>query len=222
MIFVAHRGASAYEPENTLLSFKRGIELGGNTVEFDIRKSKDGEIVIMHDAELDRTTNGSGKVNDYTLEELKKLDAGKGEKIPTLKEALDFLNGKCHIAIELKEDDLEEAVVSSIKGIKNVIVISFGAHRVKKIKQLSLNTVTGFIFNKPIKNIEGFLRLNKSIKAEWLLGRADILTKELIDKAHDWGFNVLVWVLDDVGSIKKFKSLKVDGIASNKPDLFKK
>ena len=91
---VGHRGARAYEPENTLRSFRKALELGVNAVELDVRRTKDGELVVIHDDKVDRTTNGRGLVNELTLEEIEKLDAGKGEKIPTLEEALEFLDKK--------------------------------------------------------------------------------------------------------------------------------
>ncbi|MEM2913929.1 MAG: glycerophosphodiester phosphodiesterase family protein, partial [Candidatus Bathyarchaeia archaeon] len=87
MLKVGHRGARAYEPENTLRSFKKAIDLGVDAVELDVRRTKDNELVVIHDAEVDKTTNGKGLVNMLTLREIKQLDTKKGEKIPTLEEA---------------------------------------------------------------------------------------------------------------------------------------
>ncbi|MEM3426627.1 MAG: glycerophosphodiester phosphodiesterase family protein, partial [Thermoproteota archaeon] len=97
---IGHRGARFYEPENTLRSFRKALELGVDAVELDVRRTRDGELVVIHDAEVDRTTNGKGLVRELTLEEIRRLDAGKGEKIPTLEEALDFLDGRVKILIE--------------------------------------------------------------------------------------------------------------------------
>ena len=114
MLKVGHRGARAYEPENTLRSFKRAIELGVNAVELDIRRTKDGEVVVIHDAKVDKTKNGKGLVSELTLEEIKQLVTEKGERIPTLEEALDFLDKKVKILIELKETGFEKKVLDLI------------------------------------------------------------------------------------------------------------
>jgi glycerophosphoryl diester phosphodiesterase len=104
VLIVAHRGASAYEPENTIRSFDNAFQLGADFVELDVRLSKDGSLVVIHDEAVDRTTNGSGLVRDLTLSELKLLDAGKGEKIPTLEEVLELFSEPEHkFFIEVKE-----------------------------------------------------------------------------------------------------------------------
>ena len=115
MIKVGHRGARAYEPENTLQSFKRAIELGVDGVELDVRKTKDDVIVVIHDSDVKRTTNGSGQVCDLTLREIKSFSTDKNDKIPTLEEALEFLDKKVKVFVELKETGLEEKTVSLIK-----------------------------------------------------------------------------------------------------------
>src|SRR4030066_2090571 len=93
MLRIGHRGARAYEPENTLRSFREALEIGVDAVEFDVRKTRDNHLVVIHDADVKRTTNGKGLVADLTLKEIKDLSTGKGEKIPTLEEALEFLEG---------------------------------------------------------------------------------------------------------------------------------
>ncbi len=110
-LVIAHRGASGYAPENTLASIRKGLDMGADMVEIDIHLSKDGEVVVIHDATLERTTDGTGKVQSKTLEELKKLNAGSWfgkefsqEKIPTLKEVIDLMDGKALLLIELKND----------------------------------------------------------------------------------------------------------------------
>ena len=102
MIKVGHRGARAYEPENTLRSFKKAIELGVDAVELDVRKTKDGEIVVIHDADVKRTTDGEGLVSDLTLKEIRELKTEKDERIPTLEETFDFLDKKVKIFVELE------------------------------------------------------------------------------------------------------------------------
>ncbi len=103
---IGHRGACGYEPENTLRSFKRALDLQVDMVEFDVYTLAGGEIVIIHDDKVNRTTNGHGYVLDKNFEEIRKLDAGQGEKIPTLEEALDLIDKKCQVNIELKGAEL--------------------------------------------------------------------------------------------------------------------
>src|ERR1700691_2371330 len=99
MLVIAHRGASGYEPENTLASFKKALEIGVDGIELDVHLSKDGNVMVIHDSWVNRTTNGIGRVENKTLKELQKLDAGNGEKIPTLQEVLDVINRKVLINI---------------------------------------------------------------------------------------------------------------------------
>ena len=115
MLKIGHRGARALEPENTLRSFRKAVELGVDAVELDVRQTKDGQLIVIHDDRVDRTTDGSGLVGNLTLEEIKVFTAEKSEKIPTLGEALDFLKGKVKVLIELKEEDLEEKALDLIK-----------------------------------------------------------------------------------------------------------
>ena len=134
---IGHRGAAGLEPENTLLAFKKALKLGVDELELDILPSKDGHLMVIHDDKIDRTTNGSGYVKNLTLSELKKLNAGKGEKIPTLNEVFDLIKNKNVILnIELKKSGYENKVVDLIKKYKfekKVLVISFVADAIKKI-----------------------------------------------------------------------------------------
>src|SRR3990170_2621002 len=136
MLRIGHRGARAYEPENTLRSFGKALEMGVDAVEFDVRKTRDNHLVVIHDADVKRTTNGKGLVADLTLKEIKEFSTEKGEKIPTLEEALEFLDSKVKILIELKEQGYEEKILSTIhskKLEKNVIIVSFLDDALKKI-----------------------------------------------------------------------------------------
>ena len=94
MIIIGHRGAMGYEPENTLRSFQKALDLGVDMIEFDVHLCKSGELVVFHDEKVNRTTNGQGYIAQKSLEKLKELDAGQGEKIPTLEEVLDLVKGK--------------------------------------------------------------------------------------------------------------------------------
>ncbi|TRO45945.1 glycerophosphodiester phosphodiesterase, partial [Candidatus Bathyarchaeota archaeon] len=128
MLKIGHRGARAYEPENTLASFRRAIELGVDAVELDIRKTRDNELVVIHNADVNKTTNGNGPVNSFTLEEIQKFVTEKGEHIPTLEDVLDVVGKRVKVLVELKEPDTEKKVIELIRRKKlmdDVILISF-------------------------------------------------------------------------------------------------
>jgi glycerophosphoryl diester phosphodiesterase len=126
MKIVGHRGAEGYAPENTLLSFEKAIELGCDRAELDVRLSKDGEIFVMHDAAVDRTTDGHGLVAEMTGDELKNLNCPSGQKIPTLQEAIDVCKGKIDLQIELKAGEgLAEKVNGLITKTRSILKSSF-------------------------------------------------------------------------------------------------
>lgn len=224
MILIGHRGAKAHAPENTIAGFSKGIKLGANAMEFDIRFTKDKVPVVIHDATIDRTTNGKGKVSSFNLAELRKLDAGNGEKIPTLKEALLFCKKqKVTPLVELKEKENTKKIADIIKQTKTQpIVLSFHTEALKQFKKHAPQIETAFLFSNKLKNIVGFMKLGKVLKANWLFGRKDIVDKKLIETAHKWKFKIAVWVCNTKKEIEQFKKLKADGIASDKPELLKK
>ncbi len=220
MIKVGHRGARAYEPENTLRSFKKAIELGVDAVELDIRRTKDNEIVVMHDADVKRTTNGTGLVSELSLEEIKNLTSEKGEKIPTLEEALDCLDKKVKTFIELKEAGYEEQVLELIKKKdleRNVVLVSFLEDALKEIRELDKNIETGLIYAKH-KNP---LKAAVDLKAQWLLAFYRFTHTANVQKAHENGLKVIVWTVNTPEEVAEMAKKDVDGIASDKPDILK-
>ena len=217
---VGHRGAKAYEPENTIRSFMKALELGVNAVELDVRRTKDGEIVVIHDAEVDRTTNGKGLVSELTLGEIKQLSTDKGEKIPTLEEALNFLDRKVKILIEIKEVGIEEKVLDIVrrKGLEdNVIIISFHEETLRKIRELSDKVETGLIYVKHKDPIGAAL----SLKAQYLLPLYRFIHSAFIKKAHERGLRIIAWTINTVEEAQEYVNKGVDGIASDKPDILR-
>jgi glycerophosphoryl diester phosphodiesterase len=191
MLKVGHRGARAYEPENTLRSFKKALELGVDAVELDVRKTKDNEIVVIHDADVKRTADGEGLVSNLTLREIKTLSSEKNEKIPTLEEALDFLNKKVKVFIELKEAGIEEQVVSLVKKkdlLKNIVIVSFLEDALKKVKEIDPEVETGLIYAKHKNPLKAALEL----KAQWLLAFYKFTHTANVQKAHENGLKVIV------------------------------
>jgi len=220
MLKIGHRGAKFYEPENTLRSFRKALELGVDAVELDVRRTKDGEVVVIHDAEVDRTTNGKGLVSELTLEEIKKLVTDKGEKIPTLEEALDFLDKKVKVLIELKETGIEEDVLNLIREKeleKNVILISFLESALGKIRALNKDVETGLIYVRHENPVKAALEL----KANYLLPLYRFTRAEEIKKAHENGLKIIVWTINDEKEVSAYVKKGVDGITSDKPNILK-
>ena len=220
MLKVGHRGARAYEPENTLRSFKKAIELGVDAVELDVRKTKDGEIIVMHDADVKRTTNGEGLVSNLTLKEIKILTSEKDEKIPTLEEALDFLDKKFKVFVELKEIGIEEQVTSLVKKKaleKNVVIVSFLEDALKKVKELDPEIETGLIYAKHKNPLKAAIDL----KAQWLLAFYKFVHTANVQKAHENGLKMIVWTVNTSEEVAEMVKKGVDGVASDKPDILR-
>lgn len=116
MLIYAHRGSSATAPENTLAAFRQAIADGADGVELDVRATRDGVLVVLHDRDLGRTTNGAGAVDETTLDELQRLDAGGGERVPTLDQVLALLAGRLRLDLEVKQPGIERALLSTLAG----------------------------------------------------------------------------------------------------------
>jgi len=218
MLRIGHRGARAYEPENTLRSFKKAVEMGVDAVELDVRKTKDRQLVVIHDADVKKTTDGKGLVSELTLKEIKEFSAGKGEKIPTLKEALDFLDKKAKILIELKETDVEKQVLAVVRenGLqKNVIIVSFIEEALGKVRELDKEVETGLIYVKHKNPIKAALDL----EASYLLPLYRFTHTANVKKAHENGLKVIVWTINKPEEVIEYIKKGVDGIASDKPDI---
>jgi glycerophosphoryl diester phosphodiesterase len=221
MLRIGHRGARAYEPENTLRSFKKALEIGVDAVELDVRKTKDNQLVVIHDADVKRTTDGKGLVSNLTLKEIKEFSAEKGEKIPTLKEALDFLDKKVKTVIELKEESVEEQVLSLVRknGLeKNVVIVSFNEETLRKVRELDKEVETGLIYVKHKNPVKAALDL----KASYLLPLYRFTHSANVQKAHENGLKVIVWTVNKPEEVAEYAKKGVDGIASDKPDILTK
>jgi glycerophosphoryl diester phosphodiesterase len=217
-IKIAHRGASAYEPENTIRSFRKAIELGTDMVEFDVRKTLDGSLVVIHDRKVDRTTDGKGLVGLKSLDELKELDAGMGEKIPTLEEAIESAAGKTGFVIELKEDMLEERVIKVIKDygvMDDVFIVSFKSLRLRAVKELEQRLKTGLILFASADP----LRDAKECGADAVAPFRWFITRGLAERARDAGMYLFTWTVDARHSAETLRQIGVSGIVTNKPDL---
>lgn len=227
---IAHRGASAYEPENTLRAFRRAIELGADMSELDVHLSKDGHVIVMHNATVDKTTNGRGAIKDMTLIELKRLDAGEGEKIPTLPEVIDLARGKNGLYIELKGEGTPSAVVNSMRASnftdrRQVIVGSFLAPLVQEVKDLAPEIATSLLVG-PVLPADQLIAMTRAVKADYVHlcwenrhpQPHKLLTPELLGALRAAGVGIVLWHEERLSELKMLRTLDVDGICSNTPD----
>ncbi len=214
---IGHRGARAYETENTIAGFKKAIELGADAIELDVRKSKDGYPVVIHDDNLKRVFGKDVDVNDASLSELKKLSA---KKIPTLGEALKFIGRKAEkILLELKEPGCEKKVLDAVKKERlegRAIIISFHEDILSAARKLNEKVETGLIYARHKNPVETALRLN----AQYLVALYRFVHTKDIEKAHGKNLKILVWTVNTKREFKKYLEKGVDGIASDKPDIF--
>jgi glycerophosphoryl diester phosphodiesterase len=218
MLRIGHRGARAYAPENTIASFRKALEIGVDAVELDVRKTKDDQLVVIHDADVKRTTDGAGLVGDLTLKEIKGFSAEGGEKIPTLGEALDFLDKKVKVFIELKEVGVEGQVLSMVhgKGVeKNVVIVSFLEDALRKVRELDEDVETGLIYAKHKNPLKAALEL----KANYLVAFYRFVHTANVEKAHENGLKVVVWTINTPAEAEQYAMKGVDGITSDKPDI---
>jgi len=216
---ISHRGASAYEPENTLRAIKRALEYTVDMVEVDVRETRDRQIVVIHDETLERTTNGRGYVHQMSFSELRKLDAGEGERIPTLQEVVDLVKGRVGLVVELKDSRTTENVAEVLAEnnfVDQTLVTSFIHSAVKRIKELNPQLKTGIIFRSaPIKPSQLALDANGNA----LFPYYKYVTAEMIEDAHSNHLTVNVWTVDTREEIEYYVRMGVDGVVTNKPDL---
>jgi glycerophosphoryl diester phosphodiesterase len=227
----AHRGAMSYAPENTFAAFERAIELGADIVELDVHLSADGEVVVIHDHDLARTTDGQGIVSEKTLAELKTLDAGRhfgpefaGQRIPTLDEVLAWGKGRCVLDVEIKGGPwpypgIEQKVVDLIRGhgmTDQVIVISFDHRRVAGVKALAPEIAAGTLFGcGPVD----LVAVGQAAGADAILPPWIYVDARTVERAHAAGLSVHPWETRDPDEMDRLIGLGVDSICSNQPDL---
>lgn len=223
MLKIGHRGAAGYEPENTLRSFARAIDLGCDMVEMDVRICKSGEVVVIHDEAVDRTTNGSGKVSQMKLKRLKSLDAGLGERIPTLKETLEFLRGKIKVNIELKSRGtgkpvafiLDMAVRKGGWRQEDILVSSFLRRELAQLHALNPNVRLGLLIKGRAWRFNGFL---KRVHLFSFHLPTRLVTKRLVKRMHKRGLRVFPYTVNAARDIRRLKKTGVDGLITDLPD----
>ncbi len=227
---IGHRGAAGTHPENTLVSFRRAVELGAHGIEFDVHRTKDGHIVVIHDHHLERTTNGTGWIMHRTLDEIRQCDAGSwkgpefsGERVPTLLEVIRQTPASLMLFLELKagslhypgiEDDLvklirEEGVLSRVQ------ISSFDHHGLAKLHALEPKLELGMLFAENPLDPVGMAHAcgANALHPSW-----QWTSPHMVEMAHGSGMKVNVWTVDDPQVIAIMKQFGVDGIISDYPD----
>jgi len=225
---IAHRGASAHAPENTLTAFRKAAELNADAVELDVQVSADGVPVISHNLAVNRRQNSTGLVKDLTLAQLKALDAGHGEHIPTLEEAIECCQTEgLGMYIELKADAAIRPVVAAIQHHhiqQAVIVCSFRADWVAGVKLLAPDILTSVLFGAP--NVDP-VKLAQAVGADYVHPCWEslvphphtLLTPEWVARVHQAGLGIILWHEERPEEIAALSRLGVDGICSNAPEL---
>ncbi|HZE20842.1 MAG TPA: glycerophosphodiester phosphodiesterase family protein [Desulfobaccales bacterium] len=216
---MGHRGASAAEPENTLRSFRRALAMGVAAVELDVQLTRDGRLAVIHDETLDRTTNGRGPVKDFTMAELQRLDAGRGEPVPSLEDVFDLVKGQAHLVVEMKDPESVPALLGFFRqhqAFEFARVISFWHPGVKILKEQEPRLVTGVLMvGCPVDPVA----LARTALADSLILQYRYVTPELVAAAHAHGLQVFVWNIDDPDRLKPYLAMNLDGIGSNCPDV---
>lgn len=232
-ILIAHRGGAHEAPENTMASFRHAIEIGAKYVELDVQMSRDNELVVIHDETLDRTTDGSGPIREYTLEELKRLDAGskfshlyRDERIPTLREVLELCVGAgVGVVVELKSPHLnpglEEKVAALLgemwlRGAENIWCISFDHASIRKMRTLDPAVPLGYLFewNEP-----SFVVADDTVQALCPYYKTPLAYPEQVAEAHRLGKFVFVYTANEADEMRALYDAGIDGMVSDRPTL---
>jgi glycerophosphoryl diester phosphodiesterase len=221
----AHRGAAAIEPENTLRGFRYALGLGVQRIELDVHLSRDNQLVVMHDANVDRTTNGSGAIAEMTVEQLKQLDAGQGERVPLLQEVIELFQehwqrgNESRLQIELKGPNTAAPTVEAIRQnniADKVVLSSFDEAQLSAAMQLLPETTYVFLTAKLEPDP---LEIALRIGASGVHLNHKLATREWVERVHAAGLHARVWNIDETERMKWAIDLGVDGIGSNHPQL---
>lgn len=212
-----HRGSPLEEPENTRRSFRRALDLGVAALELDVQLTKDSRLAVIHDETLERTTNGHGRVKDFTLAELQRLDAGKGEPIPALEEVLELVRGRADLLVELKQPEAAVALLEVFRGqgaFEAARIISFWHPALKALKEAEPRLRTGALMVGCPADPAGLAR---AARADTLVLNYRYVNLELVEVAKRQGIEVIAWNIDDAEILKPYLAMNLDGICTNRP-----
>lgn len=221
---IGHRGAQGHQPENTIQSIKHALLLKVDGIEIDVHLSADGELMVIHDDTIDRTTNGQGFVNQYSQSELQAFTIDEIHKIPTLNEVLNVIKGKCFVNIELKGSNTATKTVELIKtsikksewNYNHFLVSSFELKTLHEVRFLDDKILIGILNNN---DIDQAYAMAKYLEAYSIHPSFHLLTKENTEFMKRKGYKIFPWTVNDSNDIEKMKAFGVSGIISDYPDL---
>ena len=219
----AHRGASSHEPENTLSAVEKAVVLGSDWIEVDVY-AVEGELIVIHDERLERTTNGTGCVTDKTLAYLRSLDAGKGQRIPTLREVFDCVNRRAGINVELKGPYTVCLAVSLINdyvskrgwNYDEFILSSSSQHELIRAKKLDPHIKIGIVIGGRHRQYKEF---SERFDTYSVHPRIDLINARFVRSAHQRGLKVFVYTVNQPDDIARLEAMGVDGIFTDFPEL---
>jgi glycerophosphoryl diester phosphodiesterase len=226
---IAHRGASGHAPENSMAAFERAVQLGAPFIETDLHLTRDARFVAIHDATLERTTNGRGNVHDFTLHELRRLDAGlwydrafMGQRIPTLEEVLEFARKQDVLFyLEIKYDaawGMHHALVGALRKEQDTartVVTSFDRVTLESVRKLDASIMTGLLVEELQPES---VKAAVEIGARQLCPRFSSVTAELVAQAHRSDLHVATWTVNDAEDMRKMITTGMDGVMTDFPD----
>ncbi|MEO2063880.1 MAG: glycerophosphodiester phosphodiesterase family protein [Christiangramia sp.] len=220
---IGHRGAKAHVAENTLESISKALEIGVDLIEIDVHKCASGELWILHDFTLDRTTNGSGEIAKRSAEEIASLKVEGRYKIPLLTEVLDLIEGRCDINIELKGLNtagpacrlIAEKIKSGKWTYSNFIISSFQKNELFKVRQYDEQVPIGILSKASVPEA---IELAKKLHASAIHPSLGIITRDNVKRCHEENLKVNVWTVNEYNDIQRMLEFGVDGIISDFPD----
>jgi glycerophosphoryl diester phosphodiesterase len=215
---VGHRGARGVKPENTISAIEYGIQAGVDIVEVDVRRTKDGKLILLHDPDFKRFTGKAIKPSDVELSFIKENIRIEGEPVATLEEALEVVNGKVGMFIEIKEPITTDDILASVlryRMLESVAIISFYDTALTTAKKLLPSITAGLIYMKP----PGRIFDAKKLGADFVLPYYKIATAKANYTAHKLGLPVVVWTINDEETAKEMLERKADAMATDFPDL---
>jgi glycerophosphoryl diester phosphodiesterase len=226
---IGHRGASGHAPENTLAAFEQAVELGAGFIETDLHLTRDAHFVAIHDRTLERTTNGHGAVRDFTLAQLRDLEAGlwydrkyMGERIPTIEEILAFArNHDIVVYLELKYEaawGMHHALVGALRNPEDAartVVISFDAGTLADLRKLDATIMTGVLVEEARADL---VKASVDAGARQLCPRSTLVTSALVDEAHRSDLHIATWTVNDPEEMRAVIAAGVDGVMTDFPD----
>ena len=228
VLVMGHRGARGLAPENTIASFESARKIGVDCVELDVHVSKDDHLIVMHDATVDRTTDGHGYIKDMSLAEIETLDAGSwfdpryaGEKVPTLTEVLEWSGNEMPLVIELKggfEQGLVHRVIDLVwryDAANEVILISFDHRALQHVKALSPEIRTGVLY---VARLVDPIAVARGAVADALHPNWNYVDRELVREAHTSGLALSTWTVNEPEDMRTLIEMGVDSIGTDYPD----